>query len=171
VDANLKIATSAIEAATGRLTVEQIGRRIPGKWSVAEILEHVTLGAMLTVEALEKALASGDTKARRPTLFQRLARVLVLDLGYFPRADAPANVTPRGSFAPEQSRGAALAAMAAVDSALARAADRFGEGTPLLKHPYFAALTVPQWRKFFWRHTVHHMRQVRRRTREGASSV
>ena len=39
---------------------------------------------------------------------------------------------------------------------------RFGDRTPLLNHPYFAGMSVRQWRKFHWRHTVHHMKQVSR---------
>jgi hypothetical protein len=84
-------------------------------------------------------------------------------LGYFPRARAPEVVYPRGSVPAERSREATVEALAAVDSALARAAERFGLATPLLKHAFFGAMTVPQWRKFHFRHTAHHMRQVRER--------
>ncbi len=164
MDAYLQRARAEIEAATGHLTVEQIGREVPGKWSVAQILEHLTLTFRLNVSALEKALATGDTMARRPTLYQRLSRELVITVGYFPRAQAPVLVTPSGSIPPEEARAAIAAALAALDAALVRAAERFGERTPLLKHAFFAALTVPQWRKFHWRHTCHHMRQVRARS-------
>ena len=54
-------------------------------------------------------------------------------------------------------------ALVRLDAVLDRAAERFGEGTPLLKHRYFAALTVRQWRRFHRRHTLHHLRQVRAR--------
>jgi hypothetical protein len=153
-----------IEAATGHLTVEQIARAIPGKWPIALILEHLTLTFRLNVSALEKALASGDTKARRPTPYQWLSRVLVLDIGYFPRATAPENVTPSGSIPPGEVRAAIGEALTSLDATLTRAAERFGETTPLLRHAFFAAMTVPQWRKFHWRHACHHMRQVRERS-------
>ncbi len=160
---HLQRARSAIEGATAHLTVELIGRAFPGKWSVAEILEHLTLTFTTNADALAKALASGEPRAARPTLLQFLGRVLVIDLGVFPRANAPAAVTPRGSIPPERAREAIAAALVRVDAALELAAARFGERTPLLRHAYFAGLTVRQWRRFHWRHTRHHMRQVRAR--------
>jgi hypothetical protein len=160
----LKRALDEIVAATAHLTVEQLARATGGRWSPALILEHLTLTFRLNVSALEKALASGETKARKPSLYQWLSRVLVLDVGYFPRANAPEGVVPSGSIAPEQVRAAIAEALTSLDATLDRAAGRFGEGTPLLRHAFFAAMTVPQWRKFHWRHVRHHMRQVRRRS-------
>jgi len=160
MDSYLEKARAAIEDATGQLPVERIARQIPGKWSVAQILEHLTLTFNLNASALERAIASGETKAGRTGLVNTASRVVVVDLGYFPRARAPEAVVPRGSIAPEHSREAIAEALAAVDSALARAAERFGLATPLLKHAFFGGMTVPQWRKFHFRHTVHHMRQV-----------
>jgi hypothetical protein len=164
MDRYLQRTHDEIVAATTHLTVEQLARSAGGKWSPALILEHLTLAFRLNVSALEKALAAGDTKARRPTFGQWAARVLVLDVGYFPRADAPEAVVPSGSIAPAEVRAAIAAALVELDAALTRAAERFGEGTPLLRHAFFAAMTVPQWRKFHWRHASHHMKQVRERT-------
>ena len=165
MDLHLKRAHDEIAAATGHLTVEQLARSVGGKWSPALILEHLTLTFRLNVSALEKALAAGETKARRPGLRQRLGRMLVLDLGFFPRASAPEAVVPSGSIPPDQVRAAIAEALVTLDATLERAAERFGEGTPLLRHAFFAAMTVPQWRRFHWRHARHHMRQVRERAR------
>ena len=162
MNAHLQRALDEVEAATGRLSVEEIARPVPGRWSVAEILEHLTLAFTVNVRALEKALASGDPKAGRPTPSQWLSRVLVVDIGYFPRARAPENVTPHGSIPPETSRSAIRDALATLDATLERAAARFGERQPLLKHAFFGGMTVPQWRVFHFRHARHHMRQVRR---------
>jgi len=158
-------AADEIAATTDHLTVEQLARSVGGKWSPALILEHLTLTFRVNVSALEKALAAGETKARRPTLRQALGRILVLDAGYFPPARAPEAVVPAGAIPPERCREEIRAALAALDAVLARAAARFGERTPLLRHAFFAAMTVAQWRKFHWRHTCHHMRQVRQRSR------
>lgn len=163
MDVYLKRAHDEIVAATGHLTVEQLARTAGGKWSPALILEHLTLTFRLNVSALEKSLAAGSTKARTPSLYQWLSRVLVLDVGYFPRANAPEGVVPSGSIPPEQVRAAIGEALTILDATLDRAAERFGEHTPLLRHAFFAAMTVPQWRKFHWRHACHHMRQVRHR--------
>jgi hypothetical protein len=164
MDVFLQRAHDEIVAATGLLTVERVAREVPGKWSIALILEHLTLTFRLNVGALERAIAKGETMARRPTLYQWLSRVLVLDVGYFPRARAPEGVVPTGSIPPETVREAIAAALVALDASLDRAGARFGAGTPLLKHAFFAAMTVPQWRKFHWRHVHHHLRQVRERS-------
>jgi hypothetical protein len=164
MDNHLKRAQDEIVAASGHLTVEQLTRSTGWEWSPALILEHLTLTFRLNVSALEKALAAGATKARRPGLRQWLGRVLVLDIGYFPPARAPEAVVPSGSIPPEEVRAAIAKALTVLDATLDRAAERFGANTPLLRHAFFAAMTVPQWRKFHWRHTCHHMRQVRRRT-------
>jgi hypothetical protein len=160
----LQRAHDEISRATGHLTVDQIARPVAGKWSVAEILEHLTLAFRTNLRGLEKAMAQGEPLARRPSPKQACIRMLVVDVGYFPEgAKAPDVVVPRGTIAPELSRDALLEALAGLDEGLSRAAERFGEGTPLLSHPYFAAMTVGDWRKFHWRHAAHHMKQVRRR--------
>lgn len=163
MDDYLRRADEAITAATDRLSVEQIARTVPGKWSTAEILEHLTLTFALNIRSLEKALAAGDTKSARPTVFQWLSRIVVINIGWFPPSRAPELVTPHGSIEPGRSRAAIHEALATLDLTLARAAERFGLTAPLLRHAFFAGLSVPQWRKFHWRHTCHHMRQVRKR--------
>jgi len=162
---DLAHARTAIRATTGALTVEQIARVVPGRWSIGQILEHLILGFEANATALEKAVATGATRAKAPTLLQRLSRLVVINFGYFPRAEAPASVQPRGSVDVERIRETIDAALVRLDATLDRAAERFGERTPLLRHPYFAALTVRQWRVFHRRHTVHHLRQVRARAR------
>ena len=163
MDADLARARAAIRATTGDLTVERIAREVPGRWSIGQVLEHLLLGFETNVAALEKALAAGATLASRPTFVQLLTRILVVDLGYFPRVQAPNSVQPRGSVGADRVREAIDEALVRLDTVLARAAERFGEDTPLLKHRYFAALNVRQWRRFHRRHTLHHLRQVRAR--------
>lgn len=162
---HLQQAFDAIEQATAGLTVERIAHPVPGKWSVAEILDHLRLAFTFNAEALERAVQSGQPKARRPGAAQWFARTLVIDVGYFPRARAPEMTTPGNAVPPERILDATREAIVTVDAALTKAAERFGEDTPILNHPYFAQLTVQQWRKFHWRHTAHHMKQVRERTR------
>ena len=161
----LQQALDAIEQATAGLTVEHITRPVPGKWSVAEILDHLRLAFAFSAQALERVVESGPPKVHRPRAFQWLARTLVIDVGYFPRVRAPESATPDGSVPPERILDATREALVAVDAALTTAAVRLGEDTLVLKHPYFGGLSPRQWRKFHWRHTVHHMEQVRQRVR------
>jgi len=155
-------AVESIQATTGSLTVESLNERPPGKWSIAEILEHLTLAFTRNAAGMAKVVETGQPKASRPAFKQLVGRTLVVDIAFFPRARAPETSTPTGSIPADRVREAALAALAALDLTAAQADARFGDRTPLLNHPYFAGMSVRQWRKFHWRHTVHHMKQVSR---------
>ena len=157
----LERAQAEIDRTLATATAADLDRVRQGTWTAAHIVEHLTLGFMGTRAALEKALASGELRAKRPELRQHLARVLVNDVGYFPRVEAPKLTTPTGSIPAEHSRQAITEALAAMDAALTSAEARFGAAALVANHPYFAGLTVAQWRKFHWRHTRHHMRQIR----------
>lgn len=159
----LQAAHDAIAQETEGLSTEAIVRPIDGRWCIAEILEHLTLAFTRNADAMHKALASGELRARTPRLREHVIRILVVDIGYFPRAEAPRTTRPTRSIPPERSVAAVLETLRSLDTALARAAQRFGDDRLVANHPYFSGLTVPQWRKFHWRHTLHHMRQVRER--------
>ena len=163
MDHYLAGALNAIDEAVRDVPVETLGRRRadPARWSIAQVLEHLTLAFRVNRTALEKALASGELRARRPLLKQRMLRVLVVDLGYFPRAKAPEVTRPSGSIPVEESVPAIRTALELLDGTLEQVAIRFGSGTLAANHPYFGGLSVAQWRKFHWRHTLHHMKQVR----------
>ena len=163
MDRYLTLAQEAIDRTAGGLTTAALASPVDGKWSIAQILEHLTLAFTANAAAMEKALASGTLRARTPTVPQRLARVIVLELGYFPRVNAPQATVPSGSIPPDRSVDAILEGLTRVDRSLTAVAERFGEQAAVMNHPYFAGLSVPQWRKFHWRHTLHHMRQVRAR--------
>jgi hypothetical protein len=164
MDPYLRAAREAVDAAAGDLPLDLLGRAVDGRWSIAEILEHLTLAFAANAAALERALASGERRARPPVLRQRFWRFVVVDLGYFPRVKAPEKTRPSGSIPAERSREALRDALDRLDVALTRVADRFGSDVAVANHPYLGGFSVRHWRKFHWRHTVHHMRQVRRRT-------
>lgn len=165
MDWYLQSALEEISEAAGSLDEGAISRCAAGQWSAGEILEHLTLAFSVCSAGLEKALALGQPRAGRPSVVQRLARMLVLDLGYFPRATAPETTRPHGTIAGTDALPAIRAALAHLDDALTRASARFGDDVPVINHPYFGGMSVRQWRKFHWRHAVHHMRQVRARMR------
>jgi hypothetical protein len=163
MDAYLRSALDAIDEAAGRLPLEVIARKPGAQWSIGEILEHLTLAFANSAAALEKALASGELRARKPLLKQLLGRVLVVDCGYFPKVTAPETSRPTGRVPPESAMTAIRAALDTLDVTLTRVEQTFGGDVSVSNHPYFAGMSVRQWRKFHWRHTVHHMRQVRAR--------
>ena len=164
----LQSARDAIDNAAGALPIDVIARPAGGKWSIAEILEHLALAFAANARALERALASGELRARKPGVRQVLGRVLVIDVGYFPRVAAPERTRPTGT-APERSLPSVREALLQVDTALTGAATRFGDDVPVANHPYLGGLTVRQWRKFHWRHTCHHMSQIHQRCRSGVN--
>lgn len=160
----LQLALDAIDRACSGLSAEVIAKPVEGKWSIAQILEHLTLAFRAHAVMLEKSLASGELRARKPTVVQALSRIAVVDVGYFPRVKAPEMTIPVGNIAPERSVAAIREALTLVDATLTQVSDRFGETALVSNHPYLAGLSVRQWRKFHWRHTIHHMRQIRKRT-------
>lgn len=159
----LAAALDAVEKTAGTLPAGALGQPVPGCWSGADILEHLTLAFTANAAAFDRAVESGTVKVRTPGFKQRVGRFAVIGLGYFPRVESPEATRPRGTIPPERSVAAFRDALVALDASMARFVERFGEDTPAANHPYFAALTIRQWRKFHWRHTVHHMRQVKDR--------
>lgn len=158
---HLLAASDALVAATRDLPPEVVGRAAAGgRWSIAQILEHLTLAFRGHADAVARALASGEVRASPPALKQRLGRLLVVDLGYFPRVEAPERTKPTGTVPVERAASSAIESLAALDSALARAAAAFGETRLVSNHPYFGGMSVRQWRKFHWRHTTHHVKQI-----------
>ena len=164
MDHYLAGALEAIDETAGDLPVEIIARQPtdPERWSIAQILEHLTLAFRANRAVFEKALASGELRARRPTLKQRMLKVLVVDVGHFPRATAPELTRPSGSVPADESVAAIRSALEALDATLTLVAARFGTAALAANHPYFGGMSVAQWRKFHWRHTLHHMKQVAR---------
>jgi hypothetical protein len=164
MNAHLLAARQAIDDAAGRLSGETLARKRNGRWSIAEILEHLTLAFTANAAVLEKALASGELRARQPTLKQTIGRIVVVDVGYFPRVEAPSMTRPIGTVPSDRAVSAIRDALDALDATLARVGDQFGLDVRVSNHPYLGGLTVRQWQKFHWRHTRHHMKQVRERS-------
>jgi len=134
-----------------------------GKWTPAQIVEHLALGLALSAETFQ-ARRNHAPMARRPrTPAEQIARLFVFGLRWFPPGrKAPERTTP----APQIDRASAeahfLAAVEAwdqVDRALLpeRRADLF------VKHPRMGDLTVEEWMRFHLIHARHHARQIRQR--------
>jgi len=151
----------AVASAYAGLTPQQLERRLEGKWCIAEVLEHLYLTYKGTTRGLERCLEQGKPMARVPTLQDRVKATVVTGLGYMPSGrEAPKHATPRGMKVHEvmDSIGQALAAM---DAAITRTEETFGERTCILDHPFLGPLTARQWRKFHLVHGRHHVKQIR----------
>jgi hypothetical protein len=131
-----------------------------GKWTAAEVLEHLSLSYSGTVKGLNRCLREGKPLARKPSLQDRLKVTLVVRVGYMPHGrKAPDVSVPHG--APlEQVKVEVMSNLAAMEKALAECEAKFGKNALLMDHPILGPLTTQQWRKLHWVHGRHHVKQI-----------
>jgi len=156
-------ALDALCAATAGLDAGGLAWHPPGRWSAAQILDHLRKAYGGTTHVLGRCLESGQTKARPVTLRDRLYTLVVVRLGHLPGGRTAPEVT-RPSETPDPNIVTlAEAALLAFGEAADRAEARFGPTARLMNHPILGPLTAPQWRRFHLVHTRHHMKQIARR--------
>ena len=161
MDSCLQKAMTEIKRATEGMTTEQLAWHPKGKWSAAEVLEHLTLTFSGTVRGMQKVLASPDNGAAQRTLQQRLATWIVIDIGYFPKGrPAPSMTVPQGTD-PAGAVASILRNLTEMDTVLSDVEKKKGSNARVT-HPVIGPLTIGQWRKFHLIHTRHHMKQVDR---------
>jgi len=138
-------------------------RAPPGKWSSAQIVQHLAIGIDGSGRTFESRRAKPAMRRRPRTPRQRLGCFLVLGLGWIvPGREAPADVRPAerpDAAAVERQLREGIARFVALERELlpARSRDLF------VKHPYLGDLTLPEWLRFHVLHCAHHARQVRAR--------
>ncbi len=136
-----------------------------GKWSIANIIEHLDLTYTTNIQGLERRLQRGEPAPRQVTWKQHATRLVVTRLGHFPAGwPAPEAVTPHDR------RFAELSVVVephllVLDQRLKDVARAFGTRRPVLNHPILGPFSVADWRRFHWVHTRHHLRQLARRQR------
>jgi len=160
VNAHLERCSAIILDATRGAGDESRVRRDPNRWSVVEIVEHLTRAYSGTAKGFERCLEKGAPQASAASLKQRLQQFVLIQLGFFPEGrQAPKHIIPTG----ELDLNAVLAAvprdLARLDEAANRTRDQLGSGR-MLDHPLLGAMTIDQWLKFHEVHTRHHARQI-----------
>lgn len=159
MDLYLERLHEAITTATKGMTAEQLQRHEPGKWSAAEVLEHLYLSYTGTVKGLGRCLQEGKPLARTQTLRDRLATALVTGIGYFPSGrKSPRQASPRGIPA-EQVMAGIGPEIRKIDELITQCVERHGDAL-ILDHPIIGPLTARQWAKFHWVHGRHHVRHI-----------
>jgi len=163
MDFYLQRLQNAISSATAGLSAELLARRpAQGKWSAAEVLEHLYLTYTGTIKGFEKCLRAGTPLARVPTLMDRLRTTVVVGLGYLPEGrHSPQNALPRG-LPCDQVLAEVAEKISAMDAVITQAEQQFGQHHRLLDHPILGPLQAHQWRKFHWVHGSHHIKQLHR---------
>lgn len=147
--------TSVVE----EMTLEQLRWHALGKWSSAEVLEHLYLTYTGTIKGFER-VAAGQHFPSKPTWRDRTRRFVVLTLSHMPAGrEAPANTRPRG-LDPEKIAAEIGVKIAEMDEVISRCERDLGAGR-LLDHPILGPLTGAEWRKFHLVHGLHHVKQIR----------
>ena len=138
-------------------------RRDPTKWSVVEIVEHLTRAYSGTAKGFERCVEKGAPLANATTVKQQLLQFALINLGYFPEGrQAPKYIIPSGELDLDAVLAAVRRDLARLDEAASKAKQALGAGK-MLDHPILGALTVDQWLKFHVVHTRHHAKQISQR--------
>ncbi len=149
-----------IDRHTVRLAPADVERHPPGKWSPANVLEHLAITFEGTRRNLQKCLDTNARRATRSTLRRRLAVARVIELGRFPKGvQAPAATLPKG-LSGEAALDSIRRNLEAMDAVMAECERRFGKRGAIADHPILGPLSLRQWRRFHWVHTRHHMKQI-----------
>lgn len=169
----LQEALQEIDSATAGMDDRQLLFHPEGKWSAAEILEHLSLAFEHTVKGMNRCLEAGKNLGDEPTMMQRLIHVVVLDLKRFPHGrQAPSMVVPKGQSGGLEALARIRAGLIAMDQKLQECREKLGTSGRLANHPVLGPLSNDQWCTFHYVHTKHHMKQVRAlREKQAAAGV
>lgn len=138
-----------------------------GKWSVAEILEHLSLTYKGTAKNMERSLTAGKPLGGKPSLKQRVINVVVLDIGYLPTGrNSPEGAKPKGMHG-DQVLGEMHRLLANMDEVIKTCENKFGSHAFVADHPVLGPITMQQWSKFHLVHGMHHVRQIVRMRASG----
>lgn len=138
-------------------------RAPPGKWTSAQIVQHLALSLEASGRSFEERRAKPPMRRRPRTARERIGYLLVLQIGW----------VPSGRQAPTPTRPGERPDAGAVERQLREGVARFlsleRELLParrddlFVKNPALGDLTLPEWLQFHVRHCAHHARQIRAR--------
>jgi len=158
-----------VERVAAAMSPEQWRYAPPGKWSSAQILEHLLLSYTATTKGAQRAMQLGKPLGGEPTLRDRLATFTVAKLGLLPSGrKAPKQATPSNGTA-IQSLRQFNDALVAMDASLADAEKRFGRAVKILDHPILGPLNVHDWRRVHLVHARHHLKEIERRRKQASA--
>jgi hypothetical protein len=151
----------AIASSVAGLSVEQLVSHPPGKWSAAEIVEHLYLTYTGTLKGFARVAVAGKSLATAQTWKQWTQTLVVLGFGYLPTGrEAPPVARPRG-VPLEKVLAEVGPKITEMDDLMASCEEKLGTRRKLLDHPILGPLTAAQWRKFHLLHGMHHIKQIR----------
>jgi DinB superfamily len=161
MNSSLHRLANQIAHATEGIAPERLRWHPGGKWSIAEILEHLALTYSGSKIVFDRCLQSGKPSATVPSGKDRVRTFIVTRLGYLPSGrEAPAGTRPKG-IPCENIRSEIVQKIAAMDESIGECELRFGSGVKLVNHPILGPLSAAEWRRFHCVHGRHHLRQIR----------
>jgi hypothetical protein len=162
VDPHLTKLEREIISALSGLTPEQLTSHPPGKWCVAEVLEHLYLTYTGTIKGFQRLLEAGKPPVSATTWKHSAQALLVVSFGHLPEGrQAPPQAQPRG-LPPETILSGLAPKIGEMDALLTQCAARFGANAKVLDHPILGPFSIAQWRRFHLVHGRHHVKQIRR---------
>lgn len=154
----LRDARTLIDATCADVPRGALAWQRPGKWSGAQVLEHLAKAFGTTAYILDKCVREQRIVGTAPSLIQRCFTFAIVRAGYFPPGRQAPPVTHPVGLEPDAALDAARASLDALDAAAAQALTAFGPRARVANHPLLGGFTVDQWRRFHRAHTRHHMR-------------
>ena len=134
-----------------------------GKWTPAQIVHHLAISLETSSRTFDERRGKPPMRRRPRTPRERIAYLLVLQIGWVPSGRQAPAVTrpaerPDARAVERQLRdGVARFLTLAQELLPARRDDLF------VKNPALGDLTLPEWLRFHVRHCAHHARQIRAR--------
>jgi hypothetical protein len=129
-----------------------------GKWSPAEIIDHLANAMELSAKTFASRLEKPPMARRPRTMKQRVGGFLLLGLGYFPSGRKAPEATVPAARPDRQATEAKLRAACAAWLELQRALE--GRADLFVKHPVLGDLTAAEFMRFHVRHAEHHRKQI-----------
>ena len=144
------------------MSPEDLARHPQGKWSSAEILDHLNLTYLGTIKNCERCLAARKSGGSVDRNAKRWQRRLTIGLGYLPSGrKSPERALPRGTPV-AQLTSEIFENITRMENVIAACDAEYGRGKSIAEHPILGPLTADEWRKFHWVHGRHHARQITR---------
>jgi hypothetical protein len=157
---------TALSESVRDLSADQLIGPAEGKWSIAQILEHLNLTYVGTIKNLERCIAEGKPRASADRNRHRWARIAVARMGLFPSGrKSPERALPKG-MPFEQAKTEMMENLARMDAMISQCEDAFPSGVAIADHPLLGPFTASEWRGFHLAHGRHHAKQIVRLRRE-----
>jgi hypothetical protein len=147
------------------LSAAECGFRLnDGAWSIAEILEHLSIietqVCALTKKMLERIEASGGVSAQPDLESNPVSMAQYAEHATGKKFQAPKSVRPTGTVPVAESLAAMQRARAGL-RALQTHFEAIDLSSATFQHPFFGPLNLYEWLAFIPMHEANHLRQIK----------